>query len=100
MAGLRHFFVELLGTRPDWPENMTAEEEQVMDVHFDYLKRLVAERKVLLAGPCFDPVFGLIILQTETDEEAVAIMDHEPSVTGGLHTYRLHPMRVSLMADY
>jgi uncharacterized protein len=94
-----HFFVELLGVQPDWPEHMTAEEERIMDEHFDYLKRLVAERKVLLAGPCFDPVFGLIILQTETDDEAVAIMDNEPSVTGGLHTYRLHPMRVSLMAE-
>lgn len=69
-----------------------------MDGHFEYLKRLVAGRKVLLAGPCFDPMFGLIILETENEEEARAIMDNEPSVAGGLHTYRLHPMRVSLMA--
>lgn len=98
MTKPQHFFIELLGTRPDWPERMTPEEERVMDEHFEYLKRLVAERKVLLAGPCFDPVFGLIILETENEEEALAIMDTEPSVAGGVHTYRLHPMRVSLMA--
>jgi len=35
MAGKpQHFFIELLGTRPDWPEHMTPEEERVMGEHF------------------------------------------------------------------
>lgn len=56
-----------------------------------------ARRKVLPAGPRFDPVFGSIILQTDDEAEALAIMENEPSVIGGLHTHRLHPMRVSLL---
>ena len=91
------YFVKLLGTRPGWPEKMTPDEERIMDDHFAYLKDLSARGKVLMAGPCFEPVFGLIILRTDSEQEAVDLMDSEPSVMHGVHTYELHPMRVSLM---
>jgi uncharacterized protein YndB with AHSA1/START domain/uncharacterized protein YciI len=95
----KQFHVSLLGTRPGWPENMTDEEQKIMTDHYHYLKDLVSKNKVILAGPCFEPVFGCIILQVESKEEAREIMDKEPSVTGGVHTYQLNPMRVSLLAD-
>lgn len=94
------YFVQLLGTREGWPENMTPEEEKVMTEHFYYLKDLIRRKKVLLAGPVFDPVFGLIILSVESKEEAVALADNDPSVKAGLHTYKMQLMRAALMADY
>jgi|WetSurMetagenome_2_1015567.scaffolds.fasta_scaffold255313_1 uncharacterized protein YndB with AHSA1/START domain/uncharacterized protein YciI len=100
MPQTKHFFVRLLGTRPDWPNNMTPAEEKIMDDHFAYLKALVAKKKVLVAGPCFDPVFGLMILQVESDSEAVAIMKEEPSNKTGLMTYQMQPLRLSLFAHH
>lgn len=94
----KQFFVQLLGTREGWPENMTDEEEKVMQKHFEYLKDLTEKRIVLMAGPCFDPVFGLVILQTDSEDEAITIMVKEPSVVEGVHTYKMQPMHVSLMA--
>jgi uncharacterized protein YciI len=99
MAQLKQYFIRLLGTRSDWPKNMTDEEEKIMDRHFKYLTDLVAQKKVLMAGPCFNPVFGLIILQVESEEEAMELMKNEPTVVNGLHTYEMNPMRVALMAE-
>jgi uncharacterized protein YndB with AHSA1/START domain/uncharacterized protein YciI len=93
------FLAQLHGTRKGWPENMTPAEERIMDEHFEYLKKLTAETKVLMAGPAFG-AFGLIVLQTESEEEANDIMRIEPSVARGVHTYELYPMRVSLMAEH
>ena len=100
MAKKQFYQVRLLGTRPGWPENMTPEEEKIMSDHFNYLKDLTAKKKVILAGPCTDPVFGLIILQVDSRGEADAIMEKEPSVIGGVHTYEMQPMHVSLLVDH
>ena len=96
----QQFFVRLFGTRAGWPDQMTPDEEKVMQDHFVYLKELTARKKVIVAGPCFDPVFGLVILQTASEAEARELMDREPSVVAGVYTYELQPMRVSLAADY
>jgi uncharacterized protein YndB with AHSA1/START domain/uncharacterized protein YciI len=99
MAEHKHYFVRLLGTRDGWPENMTQEEEQIMGEHFYYLKDLVKNKKVLMAGPVFDPVFGLIVLQANSRAEAIEIMNNEPSVVKGLHTYEISEMKASLVAE-
>jgi len=96
----KHYLVRLLGTRPTWPDDQTPAEEQTMSAHFEYLRDLTAKGKVLMAGPCFDAKFGLVVLNVESEAEARQIMDNEPSVTGGLHTYELGEMLVSLMANY
>jgi uncharacterized protein YciI len=93
-----HFLVQLHGTRDGWPENMTPDEERIMAEHFTYLQVLMHEGKVLLAGPCMDPVYGLIILEVAGESEAREIMDNEPSVVAGIHTYTLHPFVASLLA--
>jgi len=94
------FFVQLLGTRDGWPENMAAEEERVMNEHYLYLKDLTFKKKVLMAGPCFEPVFGLIVLQVRTEEEARDIVDHDPSISSGLMTYKMQPFHLSLTAHH
>lgn len=101
MTPPKHFLVKLLGTRPTWPDDMTPAEEKIMGEHFIYLKDLVAKRKVITAGPCFsNPAFGLIILQVESDSEAVEIMKKEPSIVAGLHTYEMQPMVLSLLVSH
>ncbi len=93
------YLIHLIGTRPGWPDNMSPAEEKIMEEHFLYLKEFVARKKVILAGPCFDLRIGIIILQTETEQEAKAIMENEPSIKQGLMKYEMHPMRVSLLIN-
>lgn len=100
MPDTNHYFIQLLGTRKGWPDDMSVAEEQVMTEHYNYLKRLTRRKKVLMAGPVFDPVIGLIILSVSSEQEAGEIMENEPSVKAGVHTYTMHPMRVSLLVDH
>jgi uncharacterized protein YndB with AHSA1/START domain/uncharacterized protein YciI len=99
MSQREHYFVKLIGTRPGWPENISDEESRIMGEHFDYLKDLVAQKKVIVAGPVMNPTFGLVILQVNSKEEALEIMKNEPSVAQGVHTHEMQPMTLSLLAE-
>ncbi len=96
----KQYLVRLLGTRADWLNDMTEDEQKIMEDHFNYFKDLVKKEKCLMAGPCKDPVFGLVILDVASEAEAKEIMDSEPSVIGGIHTYDMNPFHLSLMSDY
>lgn len=94
-----HYFVRLLPSRPDFDRSMTQEEQRIMGEHFQYLKGLAAQNKVLAAGPCFDPLFGLIIMRAESRAEAESLMLNDPSVKSGLNKYSIQPLTLSLFAD-
>ncbi len=95
-----YFCGRLIGTRENWPNEMNENEKKIMEEHFVYLQKLIKENKVILAGPVFsDPVYGLIILQVSSENEAKEILDRDPSVVAGLHTYDLSPMKLSLLME-
>jgi uncharacterized protein YciI len=79
-------------------ENPTPEENAVMDEHFDYLKEATKAGRVLLAGPCLDETFGVVILHAENEAAANAFMFNDPSVKKNTMASELHPMRISLVS--
>jgi len=95
----KSYLVELIGTREGWPQNMTEDEQRIMSEHFHYLQELTLKGKVQMAGPVFGQ-FGMIVLKVSGEEEARQIMDVEPSVVQGVHTYKLYEMVNSLMASH
>jgi uncharacterized protein YndB with AHSA1/START domain/uncharacterized protein YciI len=101
MTQPQYYLGKLIGTRPTWPNDMTPDEEKIMEEHFLYLKSLVNRKKVVMAGPVMlEPPFGLVILKTASREEADSIMSNDPSVKHGLHTYEVGQMVLSLLLDY
>lgn len=98
MRGKHQFMAALNGTREGWPDEMTAEEKRIMVEHYHYLVDLTNEGKVVMAGPCFG-LFGMIVLEVDSEKEAKEIMAEEPSVVQGVHTYEMYPMKVSLMRE-
>ncbi len=74
----------------------TPEEEAVLDEHFAYLEKAAETGIVLLAGPCTDDTFGLVVFRAENDEAANAFMLNDPSVKKNVMMAELHPFRVSL----
>jgi uncharacterized protein len=83
--------------RATFMEDSTPEEDALMSAHFEYLKRLLDEGKLILAGPSLGPVFGVIVLEAESEEEARRLIDADPSVAAGLQTPELSPFRASLL---
>jgi uncharacterized protein len=78
-------------------DDPTPEESAVMQAHFNYLKAAAEQGIVLLAGPCLDDTFGLVVLRAENDEAASAFMFNDPSVKQNVMVAELHPMRISLV---
>ena len=74
----------------------TPEEEAVLEEHFVYLKKAAEAGTVLLAGPCTDDTFGLVVFRAEDDKAANAFMFDDPSVKKNVMVAELHPMRISI----
>jgi len=74
-------------------------EEAAMNAHFEYLKKATAEGMVLLAGPCLDETFGIVVFKAENEDSARAFMMNDPSVENNVMMAELHPLRISLMKE-
>ena len=91
-------FVYLLRpTRPGLAAGPSLQEETVLDLHFDRLKAALADGRLILAGPCLDAAFGIVVFRAGSEAEAAAFMEGDPAVKEGLMTATLHPFRVSLL---
>ncbi len=82
--------------RDGYFEKPTKIEETVMEEHYQYLRKAAEEGTVLLAGPCLDDTFGLVIFRAESDEAARVFMFNDPSVLNNVMMAELHPMRASV----
>jgi uncharacterized protein YciI len=80
-------------------ERMSSEEEMVMSEHFERLKRALADGVLVLAGPCLDGDFGIVVFRAKSEEEAKEFMENDPAVKHGIMIAELHPFHVSLIED-
>ena len=83
-------------TRPPTGDTLSDEQETIIEEHVDYLKGLLDDGALILAGPCLDRSFGIVIYEAESDELARNIMENDPSVSKGVMTAELHPFKVAL----
>ena len=84
--------------RENFAETMTAEEEQVWEVHFERFKDLLARGVIVLVGPTLGRVnTGIAILEAEDEAAARRIMDEDPVIASGFATGELRPFRISLL---
>ena len=93
-----HFIYVIRPVRTGFAGGMTANEERLMDEHFDYLKSLLAAGALVMAGPCTDAAFGVVVFRAESEAAARTIMESDPAVRGGIATAELHPFRISLQS--
>ena len=63
----------------------TDKENSIVQHHFEVLQNLQEEGKLLLAGRTLnlDPM-GIVILEVDTEEEAVELMNNDPAVKEGI----------------
>ncbi|MFF2752457.1 YciI family protein [Psychrobacillus sp. NPDC058041] len=77
--------------------NWTEKENAIIQHHFEVLQTLQEEGKLLLAGRTLntDPM-GIVILEVDTEEEAIELMNNDPAVKNGMMEAQLFPYRVAL----
>jgi len=90
------FVIRLKPVRPD--ASATEEDKAKITQHFEYLKNLLAEGKLLLAGLALDDYSGIVVVETQTRLEAEKLMVMDPAVRAGVFLAELHPFRVALLA--
>lgn len=78
-------------------DSPTLLENQVMEAHYAYLQKGMAMGMVLLAGPCLDETFEVVVIRAEDDESAKKFMFKDPSVSSNVMVAELHPMKIALM---
>lgn len=80
--------------------NWTKEDNKMVEDHLAYLKMLLNEGVIILAGRTLnedDQMFGIVIFEAETQADAQAIMVNDPAVKSGIMIAELHPYRVALI---
>jgi uncharacterized protein YciI len=77
-------------------DSPTVREVQAMDEHFTYLKEASGQGVVLLAGPCLDETFEIVVLSVEDEKMAREFMLSDPAVKSNVMMAELHPMKISL----
>jgi uncharacterized protein len=77
-------------------EQPTAQEAEVMEEHFQYLQQATETGQVILAGPCLDDTFGIVVFHAKDDAAAQTFLFNDPSVLKNVMMAELHPMRISL----
>ncbi len=100
MAKKNHYYAIIKPYRQDFITNPNEEEDKIMSDHFSYLKSLLRQKKLVLAGPTLtreDP-FGLIILEAETEEAGRLLLEKDPSISAGIQQIvDFRPIRLSLI---
>jgi len=82
--------------RHEFFDSPTPREQAVMEEHFSYLKQALEQGTLILAGPCLDATFGLVVLAAQDEDRARAFMLNDPCVRHNVMVAELHPLRISL----
>ena len=94
-----HYIYLIHPLRHEFFEHPTDEENTAMEEHYQYLKNGIETGRVLLAGPCLDDTFGLVVFQAEDQISANKFMLTDPSVQKNIMMAELHPFKLSLFKD-
>jgi len=94
---MAHFLLVYRPPRPTFANDATDEEDRVIGDHFKYLKSLLAQGKLLIAGPCEDASMGIAVIECEDEREARTIVAADPAVKTRVFSCEAKPYRVSLV---
>ena len=80
----------------------TADEKEIIAQHFSYLKRLMDEGIVILAGRTLNTDtsgFGIVIFNSESEEAAHQILLEDPAVKNNVFKSEIFPYRIALLEE-
>lgn len=95
------FLYKIKPTRPEMlTEGPTRQEAERVAQHFEYLKALLRDSKLIMAGRTQNTdkgSFGVVIFRADSELEARKIMESDPAVKNGVMCAKLFPYKVALM---
>lgn len=94
-AARKYFLFKLIGPRPSFPQDITADERQIMADHAAYWRTLLAKEIAIVFGPVADPAgaWGAGIVQVDDEQMLTSLRDNDPTILSqrGFH-FEILPM--------
>ena len=83
------FAVRSTSKRPDFPNNMTEEEQEIMRRHSEFWNKLLLEGSALVTGPVQDPngTYGFAVIFAGSEEEAREMLKDDPAQQLSVYSY-------------
>ena len=82
-------FLILLDRGPKWKEDVVFHNQPFMPEHAVYVQGGFDRGDVILAGPFMDFSGGAIVIDAETEEDALLFAEGDPAVKNGIFTFSL-----------
>ena len=73
--------------------------EEIANQHFKYLKDLLEKGILIMAGRFLDVLYGLVIIEVKTREDAVSVMANDPAVKAKIFHAELYQWKVALRSQ-
>lgn len=83
------------------PANKYGEEStnEKVSEHFNYLKSLLEEGKLIMAGRFSEVLIGLAMIEVKSREAALEIMRNDSAIKAGVFHGELYPWRIALLSE-
>jgi uncharacterized protein YciI len=84
--------------RDDFAATMTDAEQEAWGRHWERIKRLFADGRIILIGPTLGRVnTGICVFEALDETAALELMNGDPAIAEGFARGELRPIRVSLL---
>jgi uncharacterized protein YciI len=93
------FIIHYQPVRANFLETMTQDEGAAVGAHFEYLKRLLDDGKLVFAGRRNDAAFGIAVFEAETTDQAKVVVDNDPVVKAGVFVATCGEFQFALVAE-
>ena len=72
------------------------DEREMLEAHWEYLRRLHADGRLVVAGPSWtgDDPFGIGVFDVREREEVEAALAEDPAITSGAMRAEIRPLRI------
>lgn len=102
----KKFYCYILHLYPEFYDrsNWTERENELIGVHFNYLKNLLEKKILFIAGralsePVSEKVLGIAIFNADSEEEARSYMENDPAVKEKLMYAELFEFSLALQRN-
>jgi uncharacterized protein YciI len=92
------YYAILLTPGDNWVAGKSVYEQNLAE-HGKYMKVLLDEKKLFMAGPFTDNGGALIILKAKSADDALEIMNRDPAVQNKTFKAELHEWRIFFLSD-
>lgn len=96
---MEHYILKYSPPRKTFATDATEKESQAVELHFEYLKGLLEQGTLVLAGRTDDAEYGIAIFKAENEAEAQKIVANDPAVIASIFEGELKLFRLALLGQ-